>query len=140
MTTKTLLRGMGVGLLAAAFCATLRAETYEEIEKQINAVAAEQVELQGAARDRDQAITRAMQDPKYSTPEIVALRTRIEQLKQELAASQVALRQQVEQLPELKPEAEKLRAENARIAELARRRAELQEQRARFVQPAEKPQ
>lgn len=80
--------------------------------------------------DQEQDLARCWEDPRYDTPESQELRKRLETLKQEMLQVQVDLRARISEHPEVKPRVERIAAEKARAAKLARQRDALQVRRA----------
>lgn len=135
----TLLTLLLAGLCAAGLATAARAGAYEELELEINRVAAQQVELQQVARERAERLAVAAQDPRNSTPEIAALRQKLQALKASLLETEQALQEKLANLPALQAETAQLQADRARIAELGTQRRALQEKRANFFKPPAPP-
>lgn len=124
---------LAAAAILVASAAPIRAATVEELNKQIESVAGEQLTLQMQNREREERLNRAMNDPKQTSPEIEALRQRLETLRREIVTVQGDLRARIEELPELREDAAAVKTERARLMDLDRRRRDLLQQRARLL-------
>ena len=103
--------------------------TKVEIDQQLSLLAQRQVELAFTLRDQLQKNDTLWMDPKYTSPEIEALRKRLHDLQRELVDLQMALRTRVAELPAAQAEIGKAEQVKTAHQALARQITALQQQR-----------
>ena len=89
--------------------------------KQVNDWMAERAEQMIESHKLESELTQAWMSTAYSAPEIVALRTRYQELIQALAETQHALEKKVSELPEVREKQSRLDAMKMRVRELAKK-------------------
>ncbi len=122
--------------LVAAAAVGLHAQTDQlaegeaaTLDQRINAVSAERAELFIRVQEREQRTRDYWRDPRYTSGEIDALRTRLLALERELFDLRAEIRRNVDELPEVKTELAELRAWQERLRELTAHRDALLRQR-----------
>jgi len=93
----------------------------EPDRKQLNAWMAERAELMVVSHRLEDEVGEAWSNLKFSSPEVESLRKRYRDLQHELAQTEIELRKQTAQLPEVKEKARLLDGQKAKIQELTRK-------------------
>lgn len=114
-----LLVGNAASLTAQDFSRLSEAE-----KKQVNDWMAERAKTMIRAHKLEKEINQAWSEPKYSTPEIDALRMRYRELQQTLLHTQAKLQEIVQEMPEIKEKRRQLDVEKTKIRELSKKVAE----------------
>ena len=107
------------------------ARTKAEIDQRASELTKRQLEIADALQEQVRKNEALWLDPRFTSPEIDALRKRYENLKQEMAEIQLLLRKRVAEIPEARAELEKAdrareeyRAIGRQIEDLRKRRAQ----------------
>ncbi len=105
------------------------ARTKAEIDQRLSELAKRQLELSFSLQEQALKNDTLWLNPKFTSPEIAALRKRYEALKSEMATVQAQLREQVEALPEVLAELDKIGQQKEEYQALARQMTELKRKR-----------
>lgn len=116
------------GLLVAVGVGVVKAQDYSKLSeaelKQVNGWLAERAEVLVGAHKIETELNQAWGDPKFSSPEVDALRNRYRQLQHELSMTQLQLQKKVEELPAVQERRRQLEAEKKRAEALAKKAAQ----------------
>ena len=125
-------------VLAAATAAfALGAATLEEINARLTVLGAEQIQLHGDTKDIAEALDREFRSARHDTPEMKALRQRIEDMKNEVAAAEAELRRQFNALPQFRDKAAMVSTNAVRLRAIANERGRLLREREAITKAAE---
>ncbi len=133
MNTKRIL------VLAAAFAAfALGAATLEEINARLTVLGAEQIQLHGDTKDIAEALDREFKSTRHDTPEMKALRLRIDALRREIEFAESELRQKFDELPQFRDKVATVSTNTVRLRALANERGQLLREREAILKAAER--
>lgn len=122
---KKLFFRYGVGLLMATGVWGVMAQDYSKLSeterKQVNGWLAERAEVLVGAHKIEAEINQAWGNPKYTSPEVEALRDKYRELQHELSMTQLKLQKKVEELPAVQERRRQLEGEKKRAQALAKK-------------------
>ncbi len=122
------------GAAALLLGGALQGATYEELSQEINRVAVAQIELQHAARERNERWARELASERHDTPAMKTTRATIKRLQNELLEAEESLKQQFAELPAFRDEAAKAKADREELRRLDSQRQGLLRQRNQLLE------
>ena len=125
---------------AATAALALGAATLEEINARLTVLGAEQIQLHGDTKDIAEALDREFRSARHDTPEMKALRLRIDALKREIESAEAELRQKFEELPQFHDKVATVSTNAVRLRALANERGQLLREREAIMKAAEQGQ
>ena len=120
---------LAAGAALAADSATNAVLTRAEIDQKLAALSRRQIEISFELRDQARKNETLWLDSKYTSPEIEKLLQRLAALRQVAVQAEIALRQAVEALPEVRAELAKVPNGKAEYQGVGRQIEELQKRR-----------
>ena len=125
-------------VLAAATAAfALGAATLEEINARLTVLGAEQIQLHGDTKDIAEALDREFRSARHDTPEMNALRQRIDALRREIEFAEAELRQKFDELPQFRDKVATVSTNAVRLRAITNERGRLLREREAITKAAE---
>lgn len=124
-------------LTAATAAFALGAATLEEINARLTVLGAEQIQLHGDTKDIAEALDREFRSARHDTPEMNALRQRIDALRREIEFAEAELRQKFDELPQFRDKVATVSTNAVRLRAIANERGRLLREREAITKAAE---
>jgi len=110
-------------ILVAAVCVGLcfggaKAQTPPKVEEDLNAIMALRAKTMLEAHQLQMEIRQFWADPTCTSPEIEALRKKIVEFQEAIVRTQDEIKAKIEELPQVRPIAQKVKEANKKIEEL----------------------